>query len=507
MKTDCILLYGNSKSALAKYAGTFRLATELRQHGYSVQTIDLSAFSYYNNIFKTVLKNIISSKTLWIGISTTFLYDIFGFPFYRNRDDFNKIEKPEHIAGIQDFVNYVKSLNPNIKFIAGGSRKFDLERFGFKFFNSYSDNEIVEFSEWCEGKNKNLKYYESTIQGTEYENFHSSQIIYNKNDIIETNDMLPIEISRGCIFKCKFCSFPMNGKTKGEWIKRSETLRDEFNKNFELHGVTDYSFSDDTFNDSEEKVKRLYDDVFSKLNFNISFSTYIRLDLLMRYKDTVDYLKESGLKSAVFGIETINHESGKSIGKGLNPHTQFEFIREIKNNQFSKILTYSGFIIGLPKDNHDDIYKLEEFLFSDKNPLDDCTVEPLYIFPKNLYKNKSSYSEFDIEYEKYGYECTERKGDSVYKEIQWSNKFTGITFDEVYNFAQRMKNKIESSDKFKPGGFGYAFYKSMGVSEADILTLSRPQILKKYNFSQMVTDKKKRYRTRLLEISESNNVL
>jgi radical SAM superfamily enzyme YgiQ (UPF0313 family) len=24
--------------------------------------------------------------------------------------------------------------------------------------------------------------------------------------------VLPIEIARGCIFKCKFCSYPLNGK-------------------------------------------------------------------------------------------------------------------------------------------------------------------------------------------------------------------------------------------------------------------------------------------------------
>jgi hypothetical protein len=45
MKIDCVLLYGNSTLPASKYAGTFRIATELRKHGYTVQTVDLMTLS------------------------------------------------------------------------------------------------------------------------------------------------------------------------------------------------------------------------------------------------------------------------------------------------------------------------------------------------------------------------------------------------------------------------------------------------------------------------------
>jgi radical SAM superfamily enzyme YgiQ (UPF0313 family) len=341
---------------------------------------------------------------------------------------------------------------------------------------------------------------DTVIEGSEYKEFASSQILFKPEDIIDASDALPIEISRGCIFKCKFCSFPLNGKKKGEWIKHSNILLDEFNRNYELHGVTDYVFSDDTYNDSDEKIKRLYDDVYSKLNFKLNFTTYLRLDLLMRFSDSAEYLKQSGLKSAVFGIETLNHESGKAIGKGVDPMLQFDFIKQLKNTHFKDILTFSGFIIGLPKDSNDDMDRMEEFLFSDKNMLDDFTVEPLYITPHEL-KNeiKTSYSEFDLEYEKYGYECYEQFENSAYTETRWKNHITNMTFDECFAFSKKINERVKKSDKFKFGGFGYPCYKSIGISSDDLINLSKLEISCKYKIMDLWRNKRITYRTQLLK--------
>ena len=504
--TRCILLYGNARQPLVKYAGTFRIASELRKHGYNTQCIDLTAYNKFDDTLKETLSNLITDKTLWIGISTTFLTNIFGYPIARSQQAFDKrFAKYENIADeIKRFVEFVKSLNPNIKLIAGGNRKFMIEQFGFKVFQFYADKEIIEFTEWCEGTNKNINvdFYGNLIHGSEYSDFNTSQILYTKEDIIDKCDTLPVEVSRGCIFKCKFCAFPLNGKTKGDWIKNASVLRDEFNKNYELHGVTYYSFSDDTYNDSADKVKLLFDDVFSKLNFKLGFTTYLRLDLMIRYPETVKYLQESGLKSALFGIETINHASAKSVGKGLNPKLQLEFVEEIKNNEFKNILTNSGFILGLPHDHEEDMYKLEEFIFSDKNKLDLCSVEPLYITPPTSKVNRTFYSTFDLEYEKYGYECYEQIEDSSFTDIRWTNSVTGMTFDKAFAFTQQLATRIESSSKFKYGEFHLAYIRSLGIPDQDIFSMSIPEINAKYNLKHLSDIKKEKYRQRVLELSK-----
>ena len=505
MKADCILLYGNDLIPVSKYAGTFRIATELRKHGYTVQCIDLTAYKTLDREFLEILARSIGDNTLWIGVSTTFMYHVFDYPYYKLQSTLDKkyAQKPEIAKGIEYFVNFVKQCNPNTKLVAGGSRRFMLDKFGFKIFRMNSDTEIIEYTDYLAKKTSRLRldFLNSVVDGSEFKDFPNSQILYQKNDIIDPLDTLPVEVSRGCIFKCKFCSFPLNGKKKGEWIKHSNILLDEFNKNYELHGVTDYAFSDDTYNDSEEKVKRLYNDVYSKLNFKLNFTTYVRLDLMMRAPDTVEYLKESGLKSAIFGIETLNHMSGKAIGKGVDPIQQFQFIEEIKKTYFKDILTYSGFITGLPNDTTEDMIKMEEFLFSEKNKLDDFTVGPLYINPSNIESStRTSYSEFDLEYKNYGYECYEQVGESAYTEIRWKNHITGMSFDESFDFSKKLNERVNKSNKYKIGGFGYAWFRSVGVTSEDLMTLSRSEIYQKYNIHLLSENKKHQYRTQLAKL-------
>ena len=42
------------------------------------------------------------------------------------------------------------------------------------------------------------------------------------------------------------------------------------------------------------------------------------------HKEQYQLLKDSGLASAHFGIETLNHQAGKAIGKGLHPDKVIE---------------------------------------------------------------------------------------------------------------------------------------------------------------------------------------
>lgn len=504
---NCILFYGDTLLPGLKSAGAFRIATVLRNKGYTVKTVDASSYRTPEGFeeMKFVIKDFIGPETFWVGFSTTFLYSIVGYPFARTPESFEKRWPKKPDIHLNNFIKYIRDINPDIEFIAGGSRRFLLEDYGFKIFRGYNDTEIVTFTDWCADKKKStldLDVKGPEIFGKEYKDFFSSVIEYKKEDVITPIDTLPIEISRGCIFKCKFCSFPLNGKSKGDWIKHSSVLRYELTRNYEQFGVNTYIFSDDTYNDSLDKLKLLYDEVFSKLPFQLDFTAYIRLDLLVRFPEMVTYLAQSGLKSALFGIETINHASGKSIGKGLDPMVQFQFIEEIKKNEWKDILTYSGFMLGLPHDTHEDLDKFEEFIFSDKNKLDTVKVDPMYLHPpKYKHLNRIYYSEFDHEYEKYGYECYEQIDADPWTEVRWRNNITGMNFDDTYARAKSIEWRASKSPKFKVGGFMYSYYKSLGVPSEDLLTLSNPEIEKKYDFERLKQLKIQNYKMQFKDLN------
>lgn len=502
------MLYGNTIMPVSKYGGVFRLATELRKNNYTVQCIDISPFAKMRQIneLKSVLEKIIDSNTLWLGISTTFLYNIFNLPFYRTKETLRKSQETNNTLDkdFTDMLAFIRSLNPNIVIIAGGSRRFGLEQYGIKVFEGYSDTELVEFTNWCAKKSSkiNLNFYSTNIKGSEYKDFASSVIEYIDEDIVDKNESLPIEISRGCIFRCKFCSFPLNGKSKGEWIKYNQVLKDELTRNYEKYGITSYTFTDDTYNDSADKVKGLYDEVFSKLDFKISFTTYLRLDLMMRNTDTIEYLVNSGLKSALFGIETLNPASAKSIGKGVNPSEQLDFVRTLKLNQCKDILLSSGFIIGLPYDTEETCQELEEFLLSDKNYLDSWFNAPLSITPKQYYEHKHNYSDFDVSYKDYGYEIIEKNGDGSWDDLTWINKNTNLTLEYCKQFDSELTRKSKESPKFKMGGFVYNWVKSLGVPAEDLHILSRAEIIKKHSLNQKINERQNNYINSLKKLYE-----
>ena len=95
---------------------------------------------------------------------------------------------------------------------------------------------------------------------------------WHSKDCILPGETLPIEISRGCIFKCNFCSYPLNGKKKFDYLRDPALIKEELIYNYENFQTTNYFFADDTFNDSTLKLESLHK-VITELPFKIKFVT------------------------------------------------------------------------------------------------------------------------------------------------------------------------------------------------------------------------------------------
>ena len=284
----------------------------------------------------------VGDKTKILGISSTFL----DYPLSQTTGSKRmlNIEKGHDflVSEARFAIKIAKQLNPAIKIVLGGAYSHIMK---YEEIDTYivglGDRAIIEYLKFLDQQNPFFTYKlvneKMVIDGMLYNNhfnFNESQTKYHESDNILDKELLVTEMARCCIFKCKFCSYQLLCKDKDDYIKNNSAMREEFIRNYEEFGTTQYIFSDDTFNDNIIKLQRLAD-VAQHLPFKLEFMSYLRLDLLYSKPEQYQYLKDSGLVGCFFGIETLNHESGKCIGKGLHPDkiimtTPFRVIYQLK---------------------------------------------------------------------------------------------------------------------------------------------------------------------------------
>lgn len=456
--------------------GAYQIANVLRKYGYTVQVIDwLSTITENGNVlFLQILKKYVNEETLWIGFSTTFFFKKANL----NKNKTNRIDENynnnifdrEQILEIKEFVY---SISPKCRFVLGGGRAYieDTSSLIDTYILGYADQAVIEFTKFCQNKNPFFQYKkinESIIvdydtKGTTF-NFSESEFTWHHSDHIYHNEALPIEISRGCIFNCSYCSYPLNGKKKLDYIKEPNLLVDLFLSNYEKFNTTNYVYLDDTHNDSTDKLEMLYNKVYSKLPFKIKFCTYLRLDLLYAHPEMIDLLKESGLISCFFGIESLNYESNKIIGKGIKQEKIIYTLETIKNKWGDNVRTEGGFIIGLPNDSKESLQSWISIL-EKENLLHSYRFHSLGI--NKSFTRKPWSSKFDQNPEKYGYKMIENN--------HWINNVGMTSFQayEIYiELEKRLGNKLPWT--------GVLDFHNLGASFDECLLSDRKDMYKKY---------------------------
>jgi radical SAM superfamily enzyme YgiQ (UPF0313 family) len=437
---DCVFINDFAKEYKSFYvrsAGLYRMATELRNIGYKVQIVECfsSLSEHQQDIF---LRTCVGPKTKFVGLNSTYIKNWTLDSTYYTDDILSKLAKK------------IKSINQQNKLILGGAQSTQPE-FNNHFdtvFTGFADNAIVQYIKYLEGKNPFFVFTVSEnqkmlVDGDHYHstfNFTNSSIVYAPEDNIVEKETLPIEVARGCIFKCKFCSFALNGKNKNDYIKNIDTLREEFIRNYNEYGVTHYIYSDDTHNDNPEKLAELAK-VVQALPFRLRFGTFLRLDLLRSHPEHYALLRDGGIIGANFGIETLNHDSGKSIGKGLEPKKLLDELHKF-NNFFPDVGIGVSFIAGLPYETRDSIESWTNVVADKDFPADLIVLRPLVIIPnpKKLYK-----SEFELDSARY---YTWIYNSEMKRKIWHNGDFDSVWAD---NFSKDFSDSIRY--KQRVGGF------------------------------------------------------
>lgn len=437
MKSDIILLVGQAIDTriFDRYAGPHRIATELRNEGYKVKIIyGLNHFSHTDLI--EMLDCVIDEYTLCIGISTTFLANVSTTQYILPKPGPNV-----YVKNIIEVCSYFKAKYKKLKIAMGGHRPkhkaFEANYLVDAFFEGYSD---LTFKNYINNIKNNKIYLGQQhfidVEGKNFD-FKNSTIEYVEDDIIFNNESLTTELTRGCIFKCKFCAYPLLGRSPKDdsWIKTKENIYKELITNYERFGTTNYVFSDDTYNDSVDKVKFL-NDIFSKLPFKINFATYLRLDLLYRYPEMIYILKESGLAGGFFGIETFNPFAKKTIGKGLATDKLLKALDNCNKIWGDEIIIRDSFIYGLPGETVETMTRWTDDIIFGSGLFDKHGV---VVRPLNLVNYPYVYkSEFEREVSKYGY----TNGPNGY---DWTSESTN--YYECAELADNTNKRLDSTSR------------------------------------------------------------
>lgn len=380
MKRVLLIQFNAAFYGVARSIAGYRLRTELQKYNINLDIIDFAEYA----IESGKIYDLIDSTYDRILLSTSFAY---------TRNTNYSYFAP---GGEEAFTRFLKFLKSKCNALVAGGANIGVFK---ELYNDYIDcfvegygettiksvvSDPISFFPLIEGKH----FLKS--KGTVTSNIRT---IFNLEDNIRKEEMLPLEISRGCMFRCSFCSYPENGRKKNEYIRPVEEIKSDILDSFYKFGTTKFRLLDDTFNESDDKVN-LICDMFDTLPFNIQLESYIRHDIFSRNQ----MLRLKGkLLNFTLGIETLNDKSGKAIGKGYGRQRTFEKLHEIRETMPESYVN-SGFILGLPFDTVDTI---EENLSEIKTlPLNSVNMYVLNIRKPSPYHYLS---DFESNYESYGY--------------------------------------------------------------------------------------------------------
>lgn len=374
--------------SFARNSGPYKIATEMRKLGHIVEVAD---FIYYWPEDK--IKQYLNERVPHVDILAWSAQFFYNFEFY------------------QKWSLYIKTINPNIIFITGGPKVNNLLNFtNSKYLIAgYAEHAIKDLLDHIEGKSKKLKfkivndqYYIDCFEFYPMTDDVSLETIHHASDCIAPGETLTLGTTRGCMFKCNFCTYPYTGKKKDRFNRTLvSSYYDELMRNYESWGTTSYYLPDDTANDSIDKL-RILEKAADKLPFKLDITGFARLELLDKHRKYWEVYKNTGFMHWHLGIETFNPKSLKALGKGYDPKKLQKVLLDLRDYFKDDAVIYASFMIGAPEDSPELYEKLTlDWLRGEgKDALTGKVFFPMNILVENPY---SIGSEFTRNYQSHGY--------------------------------------------------------------------------------------------------------
>ena len=376
--------YKGTEPSIRRSSGAHKIASFLREHNYNIEVIDyIHAWSFEQ--LKILVEDRITKDTLFFGFSSTF-----------------PIATPELLK----LVDYLKEQYPDIPTVAG-SQNISMKELNCEWqIFGYGEYAILELLRHFQGGPEPVNVNKTIDAYHNYQAYPKADLTvrYEERDNITEREVLLLEFSRGCKFKCGFCSFPVLG-VKEDHTRSANNLYDELLENYDKWGTESYIVLDETFNDTSGKIEK-YANVMKRLPFEPKLTGYIRADLIASRKKDWDNLISMGFCSHFYGIESFNNSSARTIGKGMNTGRLQDGLLEVKEYFTEQAGYYKGhlsLIAGLPYETIDSLRETKRWIdnYWQGNPFQMTVlmIKDLNIFAPDL----SHFSKLDKSWKEYGY--------------------------------------------------------------------------------------------------------
>jgi len=521
-----------------RYMGPYVVKNHLKAAGFDVVVIDYFTRFESDQSFFDYLKNFVSDRLEAVMISTTFTYSSpTDFAWARSemgkhitQDTMSKQGWWDYVKasslylwkGDNDSLNSwfsnLRSLIGDAKIVLGGERlnwiyKFDhravpddyalkktdlcvlgrVDLFIVDLITKLIKNSLGEHKLHISKKNDMNFYIPPPHLQYSHHKHDIPDSTFDVEDAVLPGEWLPFENARGCAFDCKYCNYD-----KGHSQKKSMAqTRAEFIKNYELHGTTGYSFTCECFNDNYEYV-RDFAEMRNTLPFELEWNGYARFDLSHKYKDLAELTVDSGGRSLIIGIETLNWEVGKKVGRGLRPDRILELAEQYKlaGEKYGGIHLKGCFIIGLPGETIESQQATNEFI-SKQTYFNAVLGNVLEVMPyEEDLSNVFDFAGMNIDPQKYGFE------ELTFDPYYWKHKTMDVyqAIDLNYQFNESNK-KNPYTYKYNNGKrnvnlYFYSAMRSLGFSHLEAMEQFN-DVPKVYD---QCRDKIKRYHDLLLKV-------
>lgn len=249
---------------------------------------------------------------------------------------------PEDLLNKYDFIDYISdSFNGGfLREILEGNKEDDINGIAYR-----NDGRTVS--------NFNYVY---DLNGDRMPNYFG---------IIKQPDIVPIEYSFGCPYKCFFCD--RKGFETGFQLKNIDLLVEEIERH-SAGGVHAFWFCGAAINIDEDYIRNLCEEIIER-NIKVKWSGSL-IPFTLR-KSTYNLLHRAGCVHFRIGVETVNQDTLISFGKNI---TLRSLENCLKYSQEANIKNTVTSMVGLPRERELDVMKKMAFIKKHKGLINSVKV-------------------------------------------------------------------------------------------------------------------------------------